>query len=57
MSIEDSASNDRMTKQSWDYRSAFLTKPQIDKLFQNKIDRAAAMLRAQEQFKRLVNED
>lgn len=57
MSIDYTKLNDRVVKQAYDYSTAFLTEDQKQKLFQNKIDRAAAMLRAQEQFRRLANED
>jgi len=36
--------------------SAFLTEEQRQRLFQNKIDRAAAMIRAQEQFRKMQQE-
>ena len=57
MSIDYSKLNDRIVKQAYDVSSAFLTETQVRKLFQNKIDRAAAMIRAQEQFRRLQQED
>ncbi len=57
MSIDYTKLNDRIVKQAYDVSSAFLTETQVKKLFQNKIDRAAAMIRAQEQFRRLANED
>lgn len=53
MSIDYSKLNDQIVKQAYDHTSAFLTEAQKQKLFQNKIDRAAAMIRAQEQFRRL----
>jgi len=56
MSIDYSKLNDQIVKQAYDHTSAFLTEAQKQKLFQNKIDRAAAMIRAQEQFKRLSEE-
>ena len=56
MSIDYSKLNDRIVKQAYDVSSAFLTETQVKKLFQNKIDRAAAMIRAQEQFRRLEQE-
>jgi hypothetical protein len=49
--------NDRVVKQAWDHTTAFLNEAQVQKLFQNKIDRAAAMIRAQEQFRRLEREN
>ena len=56
MSIDYTKLNDQIVKQAWDYSTAFLTEAQVKKLFQNKIDRAAAMIRAQEQFRRLSEE-
>lgn len=57
MTIDYTKLNDRIVKQAYDVSSAFLTEKQVRKLFQNKIDRAAAMVRAREQFKRLTDED
>lgn len=57
MSIDYTKLNDRIVKQAYDVSSAFLTETQVKKLFQNKIDRATAMIRAQEQFRRLAQED
>lgn len=57
MTIDYTKLNDQVVKQAYDATSAFLTEAQVQKLFQNKIDRAAAMIRAQEQFKRLKEED
>jgi hypothetical protein len=57
MSIDYSKLNDQIVKQAYDATSAFLTQAQVKRLFQNKIDRAAAMIRAQEQFRRLSQED
>jgi hypothetical protein len=56
MSIDYEKLNDQIVKQAWNYSSAFLTAAQKQRLFQNKIDRATAMIRAQEQFKRLSEE-
>ncbi len=56
MTIDYTKLNDRVVQQAWDSSSAFLTESQVKKLFQNKIDRAAAMIRAQEQFRRLSEE-
>ncbi len=56
MTIDYTKLNDRVVKQAWDHSTAFLTEAQVKKLFQNKIDRAAAMIRAQEQFKKLSEE-
>jgi hypothetical protein len=44
-------------KQAYDHTSAFLTEAQKQRLFQNKIDRASAMIRAQEQFRRMQQEE
>jgi len=57
MTIDYSKLNDQIVKQAYDASSAFLTETQVKKLFQNKIDRAAAMIRAQEQFRRLKEEN
>lgn len=57
MSIDYTKLNDRIVKQAWDYRTAFLNEAQVRKLFQNKIDRASAMIRAQEQFRRLKEDN
>jgi len=56
MSIDYTKLNDQIVKQAWNASSAFLTENQVKQLFQNKIDRAAAMIRAQEQFRRLSEE-
>jgi len=56
MTIDYSKLNDQIVKQAYDHTSAFLTETQKQKLFQNKIDRAAAMIRAQEQFRKLSEE-
>ena len=57
MSIDYTKLNDQVVKQAWDHTTMFLNEAQVKKLFQNKIDRAAAMIRAQEQFRRLNQED
>ena len=57
MSIDYKKLNDQIVKQAWDHTTMFLNEAQVKKLFQNKIDRAAAMIRAQEQFRRLNQED
>ncbi len=57
MSIDYTKLNDRVVQQAYDVSSAFLNEGQVRKLFQNKIDRAAAMIRAQEQFRKLAQED
>jgi hypothetical protein len=56
MSIDYTKLNDAIVKQAWNYKTAFLTKAQVKQLFQTKIDRATAMIRAQEQFRRLSEE-
>jgi hypothetical protein len=56
MSIDYTKLNDQVVKQAYDASSAFLTEAQRQRLFQNKIDRAAAMIRAQEQFRQLEQE-
>ena len=57
MMIDYTKLNDQVVKQAYDASSAFLTEAQRQKLFQNKIDRAAAMIRAQEQFRRMQQEE
>jgi hypothetical protein len=57
MTIDYSKLNDQIVKQAYDHTSAFLNEAQKQKLFQNKIDRAAAMIRAQEQFRRTQEEE
>jgi hypothetical protein len=57
MSIDYTKLNDQIVKQAYSATSAFLTEAQKQKLFQNKIDRAAAMIRAQEQFRKLSEEN
>ena len=57
MSIDHTKLNDQIVKQAYDVSTVFLTESQKQRLFQNKIDRAAAMIRAQEQFRRLAEED
>ena len=57
MSIDYTKLNDQVVKQAWDASRAFLTKTQVKQLFQNKIDRAKIMIRAQEQFRNLSQED
>ena len=56
MSIDYEKLNDAIVKQAWDYSSVFLNEAQKQQLFQNKIDRASAMIRAQEQFRRMEQE-
>ena len=56
MTIDYEKLNEQIVRQAYDASSAFLTETQKQKLFQNKIDRAAAMIRAQEQFKRFSQE-
>ena len=56
MTIDYTKLNDQVVKQAYDASSAFLSEAQRQRLFQNKIDRAAAMIRAQEQFRRMQQE-
>ena len=56
MSIDYTKLNDQVVKQAYDASSAFLTEAQRQRLFQTKIDRAVAMIRAQEQFRRMEQE-
>ena len=56
MTIDYEKLNERIVRQAYDASSAFLTETQRQRLFQNKIDRAAAMIRAQEQFRRMEQE-
>ena len=46
MEIDYTKLNDRIVKQAYSATSAFLTEAQKQKLFQNKIDRAQAMIEA-----------
>jgi hypothetical protein len=56
-SVDHTKLHEAIVQKAFDATSAFLTKEQTQQLFQNKIDRATAMIRAQEQFKRLGQED
>jgi gamma-glutamyl phosphate reductase len=56
MTIDYTKLNDQIVRQAYDHTQAFLTEDQVKRLFQNKIDRAAAMIRAQEQFRRMEQE-
>ena len=56
MTIDYTKLNDQVVKQAYDASSVFLTEAQRQRLFQNKIDRATAMIRAQEQFRRMEQE-
>jgi len=56
MSIDYTKLNDQIVKQAYDHTSVFLNEDQKQRLFQNKIDRAAAMIRAQEQCRRMQQE-
>ena len=56
MTIDYTKLNNQVVQQAYDASSAFLTEAQRQRLFQNKIDRATAMIRAQEQFRRLNQE-
>jgi hypothetical protein len=51
MTIDYTKLNDRVVEQARE--SMLLTEQQRQQLFQNKIERAAAMIRAQEQFRQL----
>ena len=57
MTIDYTKLNDQIVRQAFNTTSAFLTEEQVKRLFQNKIDRAAAMIQAQEQSRRLKQED
>ena len=57
MSIDYTKLNDQVVKQAWDHTAIFLTEEQKQRLFQNKIDRASAMIRAREQFEKLSEEN
>lgn len=57
MNIDYTKLNDQIVKQAWNATSAFLTEAQKQRLFQNKIDRAAVMLKARAEFERLARED
>ena len=57
MDIDYTKLNDQIVKQAWNTSRAFLTDAQKQKLFQNKIDRAAVMLKARAEFDRLSQED
>jgi len=57
MDIDYTKLNDQIVKQAWNTSRAFLTDAQKQKLFQNKIDRAAIMLKARAEFDRLTRED
>jgi hypothetical protein len=56
MSIDYEKLNDQIVKQAYDHTSVFLNEDQKQRLFQNKIDRAAAMIQAQEQLRRMQQE-
>jgi hypothetical protein len=56
MSIDYTKLNDQIVRQAYDHTSAFLTEDQKQRLFQDKIDRAAAMIQAQEQLRRMAQE-
>ena len=56
MSIDYEKLNDQIVRQAYDASSAFLTEAQRQQLFFSKIYRAAAMIRAQEQFGRMQQE-
>jgi hypothetical protein len=46
MTIDYTKLNDQIVKQAYNASNAFLTEAQKQKLFQNKIDRAQAMIQA-----------
>jgi hypothetical protein len=48
MDIDYTKLNDRIVKQAYDASDAFLTQAQLQKLFQNKIDRAQKMIEARD---------
>ena len=56
MTIDYEKLNEQIVRQAYDASSAFLTEAQRQRLFQNKIDRAVAMIRAQEQFRKMQQE-
>jgi hypothetical protein len=57
MDIDYTKLNDQIVKQAWNASTAFLTEAQKQRLFQNKIDRAAVMLKARAEFERMAQED
>ena len=57
MDIDYKKLNDQIVKQAYDATSAFLTEAQRQKLFQNKIDRAAVMLKARAEFERSAQDN
>lgn len=44
MTIDYTKLNDRIVKQAYDVSTAFLNEKQVQRLFQNKIDRAQKMI-------------
>ena len=54
MTIDYTKLNDRIVEQAYDVSTAFLNKKQVQKLFQNKIDRAQEMLRGRDVVKPLT---
>jgi flagellar capping protein FliD len=52
MSIDYKKLNDQIVKQAYDHTSAFLSEDQKQKLFQNKIDRAVAMIESRKAFEK-----
>ena len=56
MTIDYTKLNNQVVQQAYDASSAFLTEAQRQRLFQNKIERAVAMLRAQEQCRKMQQE-
>jgi hypothetical protein len=55
MSIDYTKLNDRIVEQACE--SMLLTEQQRQQLFQNKIERATAMIQAREQFDQLKNKE
>ena len=49
-SVDHTKLHNQIVQKAFDATSAFLTKEQTQQLFQNKIDRARAMLEAQERL-------
>ena len=48
MTIDYTKLNDRIVQQAYDVSTAFLTEDQKKRLFQNKIDRASAMIKSRD---------
>ena len=56
MDIDYSKLNDRIVKQAYDASEAFLTEAQLQKLFQNKIERAQKMIEARDAVRHLLED-